>query len=1214
MKNSSVCACLRSAFSRGLPLASPAIAALGVCLVLMFALPVAHGQALSGVNGTVTDTSGAVVEGANVTITNTQTGVVTHATTSSVGSYTVTDLTPGIYTVKVEKSGFKSALRSDVRVNVATKTTADTVLQTGGSTEVVEVNASGVALETEQPDNGTTVERELVQELPNEFGGDIGARDRQIDNFLTLTPGVTGGSFSHRINGGEDFQNEVVFAGIPAVQSETQGMQTNINPPFELVSQFRVLNSVFSPQYGLGQGVAIYGFSSGTNAIHGDVFEINRNSYFDAPGVNPPGATTDAVGNFIKKPTPFDVEHNFGFSVGGPVYIPHLYDGRNKTFFFFSADWYRFNSAITSTFKVPSAAELGGDFSALLAQSPATQLFAPSSGWTPPAGCPVAPGAQFGGNIIPTSCFSTISNGVLSLLPTVNTAANVAVATIPSQISSDPTRQFNWGFNVDHDLTSSQVLHVSYWRDKWNQPFCCDNTALFAISNPLTGVKQEPRLGTGVFVTYAKTFSTNLVMTAGMGWMGEINNENNEHLGFSFPGVAGSQVFPTIKFNGPNSPNNWGAGTNGEYFSHNRKLGLSWANNWLYTRGKHTWNIGFDARRAYQDDQECQQCGGGFSFSNLTTGNSFASFLLGVADSASRQFATEEFLRNFAFSPYVQDNLKVTPKLTLNLGLRWDILRPFTEKNNNIVFFDPRIPNPGAISPATGQPLLGSLTKFGNCSGCAGFTRASIDWHQFSPRFGFAYEMNQKTAILGGFAINRLNGGAFEFGTNKVAVNYGNLLAGEFSRPSLGSGTPGYGQWDNNPIPQISATPFSTTIGNGFGVNAFNPDDGFAPYNEAWNIGIQREAPGSLIVTAAYLGNKGVHLTSQLNPINQLNPGMLSLCAGNPQNCVLGDTWTDPAAQTVLQSLGYGQSGGLFTPYANFINNFPGANLQQALSPYPMYQGIFDNFEHRGASSYNALQLQAERRFKNGVSFLVNYNLSRMVSNANSGFSSFENSALNKFNQKPEYTIDNNDQTHIINIALVYELPIGPGKKFLNHGGTAAREILSGWQFSTISQYSSGSPFWGNVPSLGAPGSPLGTGNRGDYNGGPVSVDWNNYYKGLPVFTTTAFDVPAGCAPNSGCWVLGSSPRTLSVVRGPWNQNENMALAKHFYVGERVSLELRMEYFNIFNRVAICGADNNTNDIGSTFGFVSGNGVPGSYTPCQGNNPRRGQGFIKIQF
>jgi hypothetical protein len=1202
------------------------------------AAPRLEGQVTSGIKGTITDSSGAVVAGATVTATNVSTGVTSHSSTSTAGTYTILDLIPGTYRVRVEKAGFRAAVVQNVNVDVASKATADAVLTAGQVAETVEVKAQAITLETEQPDNGTVVEKELVQELPLEFGSAIGARDRQIDSFASITPGFTGASFSHRINGGVDFQNEVVFNGIPAVQSETQGMQTNINPPYELVSQFRVLNSVFSPQYGLGQGVAVYQFASGTNALHGDAFDIERNSFLDAPGVFPPNTVVDpATGQILKKPTPLDVEHNWGFTVGGPVYIPHVYDGRNKTFFYFSADWYRFNAPAGGPITVPTGAEKSGDFSALCQSGFSAgicndrdsnskvlnQIYAPTV-FTPPSGCGITPGQAFAGNVIPAGCFSSISNRLLSLVP--NPTLGGLVNNLPTQITGDPTRQFNFGMNFDHNLTSTQTIHVSYWRDKWNQPNCCDNAAYFATSSPLTGVKTEPRLGTGVFVTYAKTFSPHLLMTAGMGWMGEINNENNLHLGFSFPGVTNGLVFPRIGFgckgstSCPNfAPTDWGAGNNGEYFSHNRKLGLSWANNWLYTHGRHTLNIGFDARRAYQDDQECQNCGAGIYFSPATTsdpstgngGDGFASFLLGEVDSVTRNFAIEEYLRNFAFSPYIQDNLKITPKLTVNLGLRWDILRPFTEKQDNIVFFRPNIADPGAINPATGQPLMGGLTKFGSCTGCAAINHVAIDWHQFSPRVGFAYELNHKTAILGGFAVNRLNGGAYEFGTNKVAVNYGNLLAGVFNRPSLGSNVPGYGEWDNNPIPQPAATPFSPQMGNGHGVNALSSDAGFAPYNEAWNFGVQREMPQNMVFTVSYVGNRGIHLPSQLNPINQMNPALLNLCANvAPNNCVLGQPWNSTAAQAVLQSMGYGQASGLFTPYVNFINDFPGANLQQALLPYPMYSGLTDNFEHAGSSLYNAMQVQAEKRFSSGLSFLANYTLSRMMSNSNSGFTVFESTAINKYNQKSEWTIDNNDQTHLVNITMVYELPIGPGKRLLNRGGLAARNLLGGWQFSVVAQYSSGQPFWDNAPSLGAPGSPLNTGNRGNYTPtGSLQVDWNNYYKGLPVFNVADFSLPTGCVSNS-CWTLGTSPRILSVVRGTFNENENMGLGKHFYFGEHVTAELRVEFFNIFNRVMVGGADNNTNDIGSTFGLVCG----GTRT-CQGNNsPRQGQGFLKISF
>ena len=373
-------------------------------LVLVTFPPSLYSQAFAGINGTVTDATGAVVPDASVTVTNNATGVISRTVTASAGTYTVTGLNPGTYAVKIDKTGFQTAVINDVLVEVARKSTADVVLQPGSVQSTIEVTSSALTLETDQPQLATTVEPQLVAELPNEFGNDIGARGRQIDNFIVLTPGVTGGSFSHRINGGVDFQNEIVFNGIPVAQSETQGLQTNINPPYEMVNQFSVLNSVFSAQYGLGQGVAQYQFTSGTNTLHGDAFEILRNDYFDAPGVNP---------NTPGRPNP-DKEHNFGFSFGGPVYIPHVYDGRNKTFFYVSLEWYRLKSAVSGTMTMPTpqrrlatSVRLGDN------------IYVPST-FVPPPGCNVVPGTQFPGNMIPTACFSAASAAILPVLPDPN--------------------------------------------------------------------------------------------------------------------------------------------------------------------------------------------------------------------------------------------------------------------------------------------------------------------------------------------------------------------------------------------------------------------------------------------------------------------------------------------------------------------------------------------------------------------------------------------------------------------------------------------------------------------------------------------------------------------------------------------------------------------------------------------------------------------------
>ncbi|HEV2315458.1 MAG TPA: TonB-dependent receptor [Candidatus Acidoferrales bacterium] len=1225
-----------------------ALTALLVASLMLLYCPVgAQAQGLSGIRGTVTDSSGAVVPGASVTVTNNATNVVHTAVTSSAGTYIITDLIPGTYTVKIEKSGFESTVSAQVNVYASQTATSDALLKTGNISQTVEVTAPAITLQTATTDLNTTITTKILQEVPTLIGGgpgNVGARDRQIDDFLFLAPGVSGGEFEHRINGGIGYQNEVMFNGVVAVQSETQGFQSNINPPFEMVTEANVITSNLSAQYGLSQGVASYRFASGTNQLHGDAFEVVRNDFFDAAGANPSGSFYDSNGAFHKAPTPRINQNNFGFSVGGPVWIPKIYDGKNKTFFYVSLDWFRLNSTGGGTITVPTQAMVGGDFSALLPSG--DKIFVPP-GFVAPSGC-VAPavGNPWPGNVIPTACFSTTSQSLLHLIPTpVGTAL---VNNLPPQIGVLPTRQVNGGFNIDQNLGEKQAFHLAYWRDSYNLTSCCNVGGAF--NNELSGGETEPRLGTGVFLTYSNSFSSNLVMTAGFGWMGEINNELNLFEGVSFPGVTGSITLPTIHFNGnagqSYTPSSWGLNGQGETYSHNRKLGLSFDNNFLYTHGRNTYNIGWEIRRSYQDDQECQACGGQFSFSSQTTadpanitGNSgaaFASFLLGYADNAFRKFVAENRLRNLYFAPYIQDNFKITSKLAINGGLRWDIMRPFLENNDNVTFFDATVPNPGAINPASGQPLLGAAAKLGTGSGLVGYRRANIHWKDFSPRVGFTYELNNKTVILGGYAINFLDQGPYEYGNNKISVDYGSLSNGQIQVNSNGSNVPGYGEWDNNPLGVPTATPFSPTLFNASGLFQFSKDPGPNSYVQMWNVGVQREVTGNVLVSAAYVGNRAVHLLSMLNPINQTNPKYLTqFCPSgiaNDPTCLMSPSspnfaWTSTASQAALASLNFGKTTSpcgttpLFTPYVNFECDYgDSAGLSQALLPYPMYNasesagGLTNQFNMAGSAFYNALQVEAQKRFTNGLTFLVNYTLSRYLSNTDSGFSTFNFGSLNGFDQKSEWTVASTDQTHVVNISGVYELPIGPGKQFLNHGGTAMKNLVGGWQLSGVFTYASGFPVGGGGgdggEGLTANTNPFLNGfNRPNYNSSvPLNVNWNNYYKNLPVFNTAAFSDPG--------FRGGNAPRFISALRGPAVDNENLGVAKQFFFGEHVRAELRMEYFNVLNRMQICGPDNGVND-GANFGIVN----PGVNNTgqvfsqaCQANTPRQGQVFFKVSF
>jgi hypothetical protein len=1204
-------------------------ACLGLGLLLFFVPLRLFAQGLSGINGTVTDPSGAVVPGAKVTASNNATSVSTHTVTGSAGTYSFTDLIPGTYAVKVEKDGFATGILRDVHVDVSRITSADVALITGVANQTVEVIADEISLETTEPQIGTVIENKLVEEIPVIIGGgpgNVGARDRQIDDYLFIAPGVQGGEFSHRINGGVDFENEVMFNGVVAAQSETQGFQSNINPPFEMVGEIQVLTSNFSAQYGLAQGVASYQFASGTNQLHGDVFEALRNTVLDAAGANPPGTTSAGKG-----PTPVINQNNYGFSVGGPVWFPKLYSGRNKTFFHVSADWFRQNLSDSGTYTVPTQAEVGGDFSGYVDSTGAQiPIFVPQ-GFVAPSGC-VAPAAgnQWPGNKIPTACFSTTSGSLLKFIPSPNLPGLTNNAT--SHVGVLQIRQSNWGFSIDHNLKDTQKLHGSFWRDNYNLTSCC-NVGIH-VNNELSGLEKEPRLGTGVFLTYSNAISSHLVMTAGFGWMGEINNELNSFQGVNFPAVTNGVVLPTINFNGgpvTNQPSSWGLNSHGETFSNNRKLGLSFDNNWLWNHGRNTFNIGWEIRRTYQDDHECQQCGGSFTFSSRTTadpanigttGSGFASYLLGYADQAQRQFAAENRLRNLYLAPYIQDDFKATSKLTVNLGLRWDIMRPFTENNNNVVFFDPTVPNAAAVSPA-GTSLLGAANKFGPP---AGFTHADMKWKHFSPRLGFAYALNRKTEILSGFSLNFLDGGAYEYGVNKVSVNNGSLLAGIFNVNSLGSNIPGYGLWDSKPLPVPTSTTFSPTLYNGTGVlRQFGRDPGKYPYSQAWSGGIQRELPLNLFLSVSYIGNRVVHLPSMLNPINQTNPKFLTMfCpSANPgdPNCLMSPNspnfaWTSAASQAALQSAGFTlcpagtPSAGFFAPYCSFMTDYgSGAGLPQALLPFPMYNpsesggGLFNPFDTNGTAFYNAMQIQTQKRFSSGLSFLVSYTLSKTMSNTDTGFSVFNFGSENKFNQKSEWSIAGNDQTHLLTISGVYELPIGPGKRILNKSGVVAKNLIGGWQLSGSFQYASGTP----LTVFASNNDPFLNGfNRANFDPSvPLNVNYNNYYKGLSIFNTAAFSNPG--------FAEGNEPRVPGQLRNPFNANENFALAKRFYFGEHVNAELRIEFFNVLNRMQVCGPDTNLPDGPGNFGLVSPNGSGGSNT-CQGNTPRQGQAFFKVSF
>ncbi|HKW62917.1 MAG TPA: carboxypeptidase regulatory-like domain-containing protein [Candidatus Acidoferrum sp.] len=1256
----------------------------GFALLLLILPANVHGQAVSRINGTVADQAEAAVPDAKVTVTNVDTNVSKDTTTTSAGTYLVIDLIPGTYTVKVEKAGFKTFVSTNVTVVGGATSTVNATLQPGTVTETVEVIAPAVALQTEQPEIGTTINETLTQELPQLISGQV----RQIDNFIFLTPGVTGNGFSHRINGGVDQQTEVMFNGVPEAFSETAGFTQWNQPPYDSIKDADILTGTFSAQYGLGQGVEQYHTKSGTNVVHGDVFFLYRDDkYLAAPGafndINP-----NNVGKIDQPNT--NIESNVGFSVGGPVWIPKIYDGRNKTFWFFSFDRFR-QSFVPNVVTLPTQAELSGDFSALVDPSnPTTHIpiFVPTAwGSNPaliPSGCTIpgfatpqaAAGQQFPGNKIPSSCFSQVSAGILKQfpLPSPSNPNSEVNNYTPATTSLNLEKAFS--VNIDHNLTSKQAVHGLFWRQRYPQPNSGD-----WVNSPLSNLNVTTLLARGLDITYSNAISSRMVLTGGFLYVYQANDFQPPHL-LSSPlsavppsGLAQPLTFPSIGFGGGLwEPGSWGPG-NGLSSTINHKTGYSVLANLLWIKGKHNMNIGVDIRKTLQKDFECGGSGGQPGCSGLlnftsditadpneqldicgatpgcvstpgsATGSGFASFLLGNVTTGGRGGAGNTNLRNSYFAPYFQDDMQISAKLKVNWGIRWDVAFPFANDNktNQLTYFDPKAVNPTEINPKTGQQLLGAMAELGTCSACGGFNTMKMDWHHFSPRIGATYQLNPKTVLLGGVSWYWLDTGAFEYGVNKVAVNYGNNLNGVVSIGQPVPQVPGFGQWDTTQLPPLPAVGFSPTFFNGTSILGFAqvhtlPRHVNQAYNEQFVLGIQRELPWNMFLSVSGVHTHDLHLPATLESgVQSLNYGFVqSACPQGPtvtttNQCVLAQSWTSSAAQTFMMNQGTfgqvtyptgscGNPGGpitYFAPYNNFCQEQgTGSPLFVAELPYPHMPFVTNNFDTSGADKYNALQVSLQKRTGGGLTYLVSYTLSRYLTNTDSGFSTFNFRGINPQNPKAEWSVGNNDQTHVLTIAGVYELPIGPGKKYLNHGGTAMKNIVGGWKISTVNYYESGTPLqtfscadqFDCDPLIGS----IFVGNRPNrVSGQGFGINWNNYYKGTASINKAAFSFP-------GSWTLGNGAPLYNALRAPPYFDEDMTLGKKFFFGERFSGELTIQFFNVLNRMLLNNGPNNGAGLNCWHGnFTSshfGNAFNSPTTPCQGNQPRTGQAEFRVFF
>jgi len=1101
-------------------------------LACILAAASADAQTTNGnIQGTVSDPNGATLV-AKVTVRNLDTGLSLSTVSNEAGLYSVPNVPPGRYSVTVEAPNLKKYTREGVTVQTGSTVSLDIEMQLGSISESVLITSDASQLETTTSDKGAIVERTLVANLPLEVSGTV----RNPVQFITLVPGFVGdvgnnpGSNStddFKVNGGQEGGTDILIDGV-SISLVSPNTQWNKGVSTDAVQEFKVLQSNFSPEFGAsGDGIVSLTLKSGTNKLHGSGYDFLRNRVLDA---------NSWKNNTLGQRKPINTQNDFGFTVGGPVYVPHLYHGKDKTFFFFAYEGFRFSTGGTSVLSLPPEAFRNGDFSALL---PTTQLFDPITH------------AAIPGNILkndPNFKPSAVMTNVFALLPPTNGGLTNNV--IDNTVSSTTANLFD--IKIDQIISDKQRLSFGFDYDNTMTGSVSSLTPIFGSSLP-----QKTRYAR---LSHNYVFSPSVVNQFLFGFSRRFRSEVANSLGQGFPeqiGLTGVQntTFPCIKFfGGPYREvlNNCGA----SQFADNVYQvndSVSWV------KGKHNFKFGGEVRMLQFNVRRLTQSSSELDFDPAQTsnngvgGDAVASSLFGLVNQATLNFGAFRGVRYKNFSFYGQDTYKLRPRLTLNYGLRYDYNLPASEAFSRFSAVDPNLPNPGAGN------IPGAYTYFGTGPGRNGRKRLQDTYKKaFGPRVGFAYSINDKTVLRGGYGIfyQPLKEGSF--------ADFDSL--GFFNIESLTTANVAPFQVDNG-VPQILPTfgPLTPEAQNGNSNVILVPrDSGRTGDLQSWNLDVQRQITKNLVVSVAYVGSKGTHLPA-LNIIpNQVNPAFLSLGSDLTKDATCLSNGTCPNAI----------AAGVKLPYPGFTGS-----INQALRPFPQY-GDFNQEDNSftpdrtGNSTYNALQVGLEKRFAQGLSFLVSYTVSKNITDADSagpGVSGFigTNSFIgqNSYNRSAEKAVSQLDTPQSLVASFFYELPVGQGKRYLNQGGWVDR-VAGGWYVSGVVSYKSGLPTTVYSPCGGTAGDVLfggchftGIARVNLVPGVNETNKSSNFDAGTtPFWNPNAFAVPAPLT-------FGNEPRSLAHARTFGGRNEDFAIGKKTRLfGESANIDFKAEFFNIFNR------------------------------------------------
>jgi Carboxypeptidase regulatory-like domain len=1177
-----------------------------VGLFLMAVTNQSYGQDTNAsLSGTVTDASNAAVPGAKLKLVNAATKLESTFVSDESGEFTFRNLTPGTYTLTTTAAGYGSTIQNGIELSINQAARIDVHLKVGGASQTVTVTADTSLINYENP----TIEGGVSPETLNSMPLTVAGAPRSSISLATLLPGVstggTGNAFNSRVNGGIVTGDEALLDGATMTegymnQSGMVSLQGDFQMSPDMVSEVKVLSANYDPQYGsTTSGQLIVVSKGGGDEFHGAAFEYLRNDALNAFKYGTPSGTR-------KSP---DKENNYGANIGGPIRIPGLYGANSRLKGYFYFNWEAFKQhggSNPNTLSIASLRARNGDFSG----------FKDSNGNMIPIYNPKT-GQPFPNNQIDPSLEDPIAKAWIAQMPQPTNDGEINNYLVPKSGQGSLVNGENvYMSRVDLGIGNSDHLYYTYWW-QFSQPNLNSDLPK-AIS---TAQPANPENSPVQRINWEHTFSEKMTNHFTIGYLNRNEGYYSLNLGAQLPsvqGVANSSYLPQFNFGSDYSQLGNSAGPS----ALNVTTRPTYAINDVLTRviGTHTLKAGIEWRNAGGNIHSGSGQGGTFSFNADTTGipsiasgDAMASFYLGAVGSANVQFLNvpNKYPRQKGWAFHVGDIWRFNPKLTFSYGFRWDTISPSFEKSDHLSFFDPDGPNPDAVGP--NGPLKGRLAFAGNKYGQASYgARYPEDQkYNFAPRVGIAYTLDTKTVVRAGYGI--YVGQAFYPGWGGgMSLDGFNLNDTISEVRGTSSVTPAMYLSQGFPTPS-STSNISEGFDNGQSP-LYRPLDGNKrPYSSQWNLTIERELPQSFFLSVSYVGTKGTHLPSQNSPINVLNPfspTIQNFATNNGLDSKLrdkfgpGDTMVD----------------GVPAPYPGWyqqVNENCGATVAQALLPFPQYCGTLTGLnEGHGNSIYESFQAQLQRHYKNGLYALGSLTVSKLYTNASettqaTNANSAGTGSISPFNIQRQRAIAADNVPIGGSLAVVYDLPFGRNKQFLNGGGTL-NTFVGGWQVSPIYSYSYGIPFsfssgncnvvpqfrQGCLPGI-LPGQQVLLHGRNGFNpakSGGQLINPDAFESNFTAFGYTGYGAP------------------VTTVYGPSYKNTDLSLTKNTRIKERVNFQFRANFFNTWNNhYFISGQGGNFGGVSYAFNTTVGSTGFGQWNGTV-SSPRTVQFSGRIEF